>query len=225
MGDGVGQPSTNPLHALRSLINVPVAALALYILFAFLAFGWRTIIQYRRTGDTGLRLHAEPNTAQWWSKLGFIVALLIGFAAPIFAIVGLENISALDKRWLHIAGVVVATSGVLLTLVAQLSMGDSWRIGVDPTERTTLVTEGAFTIARNPVFTAMLVTAAGLSMMIPNLVSITGLLALLLALEVQVRLVEEPFLLSLHGENYRAYADRVGRFLPGLGRRRRRPTS
>lgn len=204
---------------------MPIAALALYVTFAILAFGWRTIIQYRRTGDTGLRLHAEPNTAQWWAKLLFIVAILIGLAAPIAAVAGVQNVAALDKRWLHIAGVVATVVGILLTLAAQVSMGNSWRIGVDKTERTDLVTEGAFTVARNPIFSAMLVTAAGLAMMIPNIVSILGLLALLLALEVQVRLVEEPFLLSLHGENYRAYADRVGRFLPGLGRRRRRSST
>jgi protein-S-isoprenylcysteine O-methyltransferase Ste14 len=33
--------------------------------------------------------------------------------------------------------------------------GASWRIGVDPDERTTLVTSGPFAIARNPIFTAM----------------------------------------------------------------------
>ena len=40
-------------------------ALTLYITWAALAFGWRTLAQYRRTGDTGLRLHAEANTPQW----------------------------------------------------------------------------------------------------------------------------------------------------------------
>ena len=41
-----------------------VTALILYLVWAFLAFGWRTIDQRRRTGDSGLRLHAQPNTAQ-----------------------------------------------------------------------------------------------------------------------------------------------------------------
>jgi protein-S-isoprenylcysteine O-methyltransferase Ste14 len=42
--------------------------------------------------------------------------------------------------------------------------------------------------------------------------------ALFAALELQTRAVEEPYLLRTHGEAYAAYAARVGRFVPGLGR-------
>jgi protein-S-isoprenylcysteine O-methyltransferase Ste14 len=30
--------------------------------------------------------------------------------------------------------------------------------------------------------------------------------------------VEEPYLVRSHGDEYRRYASRVGRFLPGVGR-------
>jgi len=36
-------------------------------------------------------------------------------------------------------------------------------------------------------------------------------------IEVFVRRIEEPHLLAVHGDNYRAYARSVGRFLPGVG--------
>ena len=197
-----------------------IAALALYLLWALLAFGWRTIDQRRRTGDSGLRLHAQPNTPQWWAKIGFGIAILVGFAAPIAAVVGLGNIAALDATWLHIAGIVVTVAGIALTVAAQYSMGGSWRIGVDPQERTELVTDGTFRLVRNPIFTAMLITATGLAAIIPNFVSLVGLAALIAALEVQVRLVEEPYLLDAHGDRYRAYAQTAGRFAPGVGRNR-----
>jgi protein-S-isoprenylcysteine O-methyltransferase Ste14 len=45
-----------------------------------------------------------------------------------------------------------------------------------------------------------------------------ALWALVVALEVQVRLVEEPYLLRTHGAHYAEYASRVGRFVPGFGR-------
>ena len=97
-------------------------------------------------------------------------------------------------------------------------MGASWRIGVDPDERTGLVTHGLFALVRNPIFTAMLVTALGLTLMVGNAISLTGLAALFAALEVQVRLVEEPYLLTVHGPDYERYSTTAGRFLPGLGR-------
>ncbi len=195
-----------------------ITSVTLYITWTILAFGWRTVVQYRRTGDTGLRLHAEANTPQWWAKIGFVIAIIVGFAAPIAAVAGLRNISVLDAKWLHLSGIVVTVIGISLTVVAQLAMAESWRIGVDPAERTKLVTHGAFAIVRNPIFSAMLVTATGLAMMIPNAISIVGLISLVAALEAQVRLVEEPYLLTAQGDRYRTYAHNVGRFAPGIGR-------
>jgi len=64
----------------------------------------------------------------------------------------------------------------------------------------------------------MLPTALGLTLLVPSWVSLLGLAGLTLALELQVRLVEEPYLLSVHGHAYADYATRVGRFFPGVGR-------
>ena len=73
------------------------AALALYLTWVALAFGWQTIRQHHRTGDTGLRLAARPGTAQWWAKLGFITAMALGLAAPIAALAGLDDIAPFDR--------------------------------------------------------------------------------------------------------------------------------
>ncbi|MBQ1050930.1 isoprenylcysteine carboxylmethyltransferase family protein [Micromonospora sp. C51] len=194
-------------------------ALLLYLLGLLLTFGWRTFAQWRRTGDTGLRLDAGPaGTLRWWAKLLFVAALVLGLAGPAAALAGLSPLSSLDHRPLHVAGLVVTTAGLVATLAAQLAMGASWRIGVDPNERTALVTVGAFAYARNPIFSAMAATMLGLSLMVPNAVALVALLVLIVALQVQVRAVEEPYLLATHGDAYRRYAGRVGRFLPGLGR-------
>ncbi len=112
----------------------------------------------------------------------------------------------------------LALGGIGLTLYAQLAMGDSWRIGVDPGERTELVTAGPFAVVRNPIFAAMIPTALGLALLVPSAVAIAGFAALVGALELQVRVVEEPYLARVHGDAYGAYAARVGRFAPGIGR-------
>lgn len=195
-----------------------ITALVLYLLWASLAFGWRTIDHYRRTGDSGLRLHAQPNTPQWWVKIGFGIAILVGLAAPIAAVADLDNIAALDLAWLHLVGIALTVIGILPTVAAQYAMGESWRIGVDTNERTELVTDGAFKFTQNPIFSAMVITATGLAMTTPNVVSLIGLVALIAALQTQVRLVEEPYLLQSHGDTYRAYAQAVGRFVPSIGR-------
>lgn len=193
-------------------------ALWLYVLGLALAFGWRTLAQWRATGDTGLRLDAGPALSiSWWAKLAFVAALLLGAAGPAAALAGLPPVHALDAGWLRTSGIVVAGAGIVATLAAQLNMGTSWRIGVDPAEHTALVTSGAFALVRNPIFTAMIATSLGLTAMVPNLVSLTATATLIASIQIQVRAVEEPYLLRTHGPAYAAYTARVGRFLPGIG--------
>jgi len=197
-------------------------ALVLYGVYLLLAFGLRTLIQLRRTGSTGFHgLGGRPGSAEWIAGVGFTLALLLGAAAPVLALLDLvEPIAALDSAGLHAAGLVLALGGIALTFYAQVAMGSSWRIGVDPAERTKLVTSGPFALVRNPIFAAMLPTALGLTLLVPSWAALAGLVGLVVALELQVRVVEEPYLVRAHPDTYPDYAARVGRFVPGVGLRR-----
>ncbi len=197
-----------------------VLALAFYVLYLALAFGLRTLIQLCRTGSTGFHgLGGRPGSAEWIAGVGFTVALLLGAAAPVLALLEVvEPIAALDVSATHVAGLVLALAGIAATFYAQVAMGTSWRIGVDHEERTALVTTGPFALVRNPIFSAMLPTALGLTLLVPSWVALAGLAGLVIALELQVRVVEEPYLLQAHGGTYADYAARVGRFFPGVGR-------
>ncbi|WLW57893.1 methyltransferase family protein [Streptomyces sp. YU58] len=194
------------------------AALALYGTWLLAAFGMRTVIQLRRTGDSGFRgLSGRPGSAAWWAGVLFAAALLGAVAAPVAALLGLPALAE-DVPALHAAGTAVTVLGIAATLTAQGAMGTSWRVGVDAAERTDLVTGGLFAHVRNPVFTAMGVTGLGLTLMVPNAVSLAALTALVVAVELQVRVVEEPYLRAVHGPAYLAYGATAGRFVPGVGR-------
>jgi protein-S-isoprenylcysteine O-methyltransferase Ste14 len=71
---------------------------------------------------------------------------------------------------------------------------------------------------RNPIFSAMFMFGLGIALVTPNVVAIVGFLLLVLTIEVQVRVVEEPYLGTKHGDTYRDYRAEVGRFVPGVGR-------
>jgi protein-S-isoprenylcysteine O-methyltransferase Ste14 len=201
-------------------MTIAALALILYVLYLALAFGLRTAIQLRSTGSSGFHgIDGEIGSVTWLAGVGFVVALVLGLAAPVLALLDVVSpIDALDRRGLHATGIALAVTGTVATLLAQFAMGDSWRIGVDPQERTALVTSGPFALVRNPIFAAMLPTALGLVLMVPSAIAILGLVVLIASLEVQVRIVEEPYLRSVHGQRYADYARRVGRFLPGLGK-------
>lgn len=195
-------------------------ALGLYAVYMALAFGLRTWLQLRRTGQSGFKgIRGRPGSLEWTAGVLFVGALAVGVAAPVLDVAdALEPVGALDSAGVRATGVAVFVVGLVATLHAQVAMGESWRIGVDEGERTALVTSGPFALVRNPIFAAMLPASLGLALLVPNVIALGGLAALWLALEIQVRLVEEPYLLRAHGNAYRQYSARVGRFVPGLGR-------
>ena len=98
-------------------------------------------------------------------------------------------------RWVNAAGFALAVCGLAATLYAQLDMGESWRVGVDTSETTTLVRTGTFRLIRNPIFAAMLVFMLGETLLAPNPVAIAVFAIFFAAVEVSVRTVEEPYLL------------------------------
>ncbi|HEY8376967.1 MAG TPA: isoprenylcysteine carboxylmethyltransferase family protein [Nannocystis sp.] len=196
----------------------PLLAFLLFLLYAGLVFGLRTFQHLRRTGNTGFRgLSGRPGSLEWLGGALFVVALVLAALGPLAEWLGLVAPLVAVPAVLADLAVLLVLLGTAATLAAQAAMGAAWRIGVQAGERTELVTGGPFALVRNPVFSAMLVTGAGLLLLAPNLLALAGFFALLAAVELQVRFVEEPHLVRIHGERYRAYARRVGRFFPGLG--------
>ena len=191
----------------------------LVVLFAAVALGARILLQWARTGDTGLRL----GQALSWSRAG-AAKLCLGGGVTVAGIspfaVWFGKVSVLfPSALLTVAlGLAIYVLGLTLTFVAQLQMGASWRIGVDPRERTALITTGLFRWVRNPIYSAVLLCFGGCALLLPTTLAVAGWLVILLAVQLQVRLVEEPYLLDVHGQAYREYASRVGRFVPGLGK-------
>lgn len=194
-------------------------ALVLFAVFGVLGFGWRSWLQYRRTGSTGFRgTGGRIGSTEWIAGVGFVVALMVAVSAAILQRANvIQPIRILTAVWIQVTGIAVAVIGIAATVYAQLEMGDSWRIGVDEQETTTLVHTGVFGRVRNPIYTAMFAFDLGVALVTPNLVACAGFILLVATIELQVRRVEEPHLLRTHGDAYRAYTARVGRFIPGVG--------
>ena len=192
-------------------------ALAAWVVYVLVAFGWRTWLQVRRTGESGFRGFSGGGPGRVAGAL-LMAGGLASFLAPIADLLGLlQPAGMLARPSVQIAGLLVAALAIVLTTLAQLQMGDSWRIGIDPKEATELVTHGLFRSVRNPIFSGMLLAVASLALLVPNLLSLLGAVLVALGLELHVRRVEEPHLIRVHGARYREYAGSVGRFFPGVG--------
>ena len=175
--------------------------------FTVVAIGWRSVQQRRRTGSSGVVIRRERGTA----ATGAGLLLAVGVAA-----LAVGTVRQPARPWSPSGSIGAAAmlAGTGITLAAQQAMGASWRIGVDPDERTALVTTGPFRRVRNPIFSGMLLFAAGNALAVPNRLTVTGALHLAAGITAQVVLVEEPHLRRQHGDRYTHYAASSGRFLP-----------
>jgi protein-S-isoprenylcysteine O-methyltransferase Ste14 len=171
-----------------------------------------------RWGTTGVVLHRAPSTLH-----RLVSAALGAYAAGAFAWSLLYvrigpvplGVFPADPAVLAVALALLGVA-IVLAAAAQRQMGASWRVGIEA-RRTELVTHGLFGIVRNPIYTAMLLAFAGLALLTPSCWTLLGAAQAMFVLALQARL-EEEHLANMHGDSYRRYASRVGRFWPRIGR-------
>lgn len=137
-----------------------------------------------------------------------------GLLYPVLLATGVEPAPAfLDPPPpVRIAGLLLALSGGLFAIHAQRCMGLSWRIGSAAGHSGAIVETGPFRLSRNLVFVGQVALFAGLLVARPDAVQLALTAALVLAVRLQVR-VEEAVLVQDLGAAYRAYRQRVPRWL------------
>ena len=117
----------------------------------------------------------------------------------------------------RLIGFLVMTVGLVVASVAIRQMGASWRMGIDTEAPGALATRGLYARIRHPIYSGMLLTTTGLAATTADVISMAVAVGCWVALPIQARL-EEQFLLSRHGDEYRAYLERTGRFWPSTRR-------
>lgn len=116
-----------------------------------------------------------------------------------------------------VAGLVLIILGYAATLWCYASMGDTWRIGVNRQEKTSLITRGPYNVIRHPIYGFQIVMLAGSALLLPTVFSLVIIAVHFLCVQAKAA-DEEAYLLGVHGETYRAYLNRTGRLLPKIFR-------
>lgn len=143
---------------------------------------------------------------------------LATYLVPIAEVVSIALNTSSFPQGVRIAGVLIGFAGVFVFILSVVTMRDSWRAGVSEKDRTELVTEGIYTISRNPAFLGFDLVYLGLAMMFFNWVLFICSLFAAVMFHIQIVNVEENFLLNAFGDEYARYKGSVNRY---LGRRRR----
>lgn len=117
------------------------------------------------------------------------------------------------STFIHYLGAVIALVATGLTFICWHKMGTSWRIGIDPLEKTQLIVTGPYKFVRHPIYSLSILLALGTFLTLPTLwMLITILIHISLLIFEAVR--EEQYLQIQHGQYYTNYIKTVGRFIP-----------
>jgi protein-S-isoprenylcysteine O-methyltransferase Ste14 len=198
---------------------LPLAGVLLFPLVNVFRARW----QRRRHGSSGVLLFRTGSWAQRLRDAGhvgslaaFLAQALVHAAWP--GVLAVTSFVALPvgEPWQAMGGTLLF-GGTLFMAAAQLGMGQSWRIGIDPSARPGLVTHGIYRYSRNPIYVGTFLCTSGFLVLVPTWISLTLLVLTITRVRWQVR-QEEAYLIRTYGDAYRAYAREVGRFVPGLGR-------
>lgn len=181
------------------------------------AFVWRTVATWRKTGQNPYVLTTSDDALGFTSTafkviLGLIVGVVGLFSASPEAYLWLVPVPWMDADGVRYVGLGLLGISFGWTTLAQWQMGASWRIGIDNDHPAPLVARGLFRVSRNPIFLGMMATLLGVFLVLPNAVSLVVLTCTFVVLSIQIRL-EEEFLERLHGDSYRAFKAKVRRWL------------
>ncbi|MBY3618323.1 isoprenylcysteine carboxylmethyltransferase family protein [Acinetobacter sp. CUI P1] len=140
-----------------------------------------------------------------WGVTWFVFSLAESF---MLTIVGKQ----FDIPVIHFIGVGVAALGCSIFILAMISMRTSWRVGIDKTTVTKLITQGIYKYSRNAAFVGFDLMFLGLYFMYPNLLTLIIFMLNIVAIHLLI-LQEEQHLKHAFGDEYIQYSKNTPRYI------------
>jgi protein-S-isoprenylcysteine O-methyltransferase Ste14 len=115
--------------------------------------------------------------------------------------------------WLRWIATVCALICLLLTSVCWSRMGTHWRMAVSLKGEEELITDGPFRHVRHPIYALSMLLMICSAVVVPTVPMLVVAIVHLVLNYLKAR-NEENHLLTVHGDAYRRYLARTGRFFP-----------
>ena len=187
-----------------------VKVTVLIIMFLFYICYFAKMISQKKQGIDTDQLGKDK---EGFVKLIEILLKLFTYIAP--AIQVLSIMFAKNEKWtgLYVIGIVVTSLGVVAFILSVAHMKDNWRAGVQKKDNTNLVTNGIYSISRNPAFLGFDLMYIGILIAFFNWSLFLVTVIVLILFHLQIVNVEEDFLIERFGDEYLAYRKKVCRYI------------
>jgi len=128
-------------------------------------------------------------------------------AMPVFV---QQSAGYVTLRWIAAACAVIC---LLLTSVCWSRMGTHWRMAISLEGEEELITDGPFRHVRHPIYALSMLLMICSAVVVPTVPMLVVAIVHLVLNYLKAR-NEENHLLTVHGDRYRRYLARTGRFFP-----------
>ncbi len=117
------------------------------------------------------------------------------------------------KQTLSWICVIILAAGLAATLLCWKRMGKSWRMGINPDEKTQLIVSGPYAYIRHPIYAIQSLMLLASMALLPSPLMLIACLLMMTFLQWEARR-EEKYLVVHHGQGYADYCRQTGGFLP-----------
>jgi len=189
------------------------------LLAALFAMRFYFMLKVRRSGG---RLMPDQKAVEREGGRGILILRMAVFfllmALLVMYIIGMKWIDAFSfplPVWLRWAGFGLGILNVIFWTWTQVALDTQWSAQLQLRQEHHLVTSGPYARIRHPLYSAMFGWAAALGLLTANWIFVA--MAVLSIAGTMVRIPkEEQMMLEAFGDEYKAYMQRTGRFLPKL---------
>ena len=189
------------------MMCIKIITLALMAIF-YICYFVKMIDQRKQ----GIKTDQLGKGKEGFAKFIEIALKITTYLVPLIQVVSIVFCSKLSYIAFRITGAAITAVGALVFVLAVVQMKENWRAGVQREEKTDLVTNGIYSVSRNPAFLGFDLMYIGILCSFFNWYLLVITVLALVLFHLQIVKVEEEFLTETFGKEYIAYKKKVFRY-------------
>ena len=160
----------------------------------------------------GAMLKEENDDRSFWL---IVIGMIVAFFLPPLEYIFLPAL--LPRRlWMQITGLTLIILGCVLFIWARRTLGKFYSGHVSVVEGQPLVQSGPYHFIRHPAYAGYFLMALGIAFGYSSLIGVAAFILLLIPVTIYRLRLEDKFLGEHFGDEFKAYAVKVARLIPGI---------